>query len=210
MMELGKEDKDLHGNVPDKSGAVLILVDVINDLDFPDNEYLVRQADGLADRIVVLKKRCAAANIPIVYVNDNRGKWRSDVQEVVSQAQRDGAPGRSFARKLAPGAADYVVLKPKHSIFFATPLDLILEHLGVHIVIVAGITTNACILISAGELFVRGFRLVVPSDCVAALTHDLHQKALALMNDSFKTDTTPSDILELTYFTSASSAGIAV
>jgi len=198
METLGKEEADLHGNVPDRAGAVLVLVDVINDLDFPDNEYLVGQADALSARIIELKKRCAAANIPTIYVNDNRGKWRSDIQEVVIQSQREGAPGHSFARKLAPNAVDYFVLKPKHSIFFATPLDLILQHLGVHTVIVAGITTNACILISAGELFVRGFRLVVPSDCVAALTHDSHQKALMLMKDSFRAEVNPSYTLELT------------
>jgi isochorismate hydrolase len=111
---------DLHGNVPDRSGVVLLLVDVINDLDFPQNESLLREALPLARRILKLKQRCDAAGIPTVYVNDNRGKWRSDVREVLQQVQREGAPGREFAKMLEPAPDDYVVLKPKHSAFFAT------------------------------------------------------------------------------------------
>ena len=45
---------------------------------------------------------------------------------------------------LLPEQQDYVVLKPKHSAFYATPLDTLLEYIGVKNVILAGITTNAC------------------------------------------------------------------
>jgi nicotinamidase-related amidase len=191
------ESTDLHGNVPDRSGAVLLLIDVINDLDFPQNEYLVKQAVPLAKRICALKTRCAHAGIPAVYVNDNRGKWRSDFHSVLEAVQEPQAPGREFAHLLAPTPEDYVVLKPKHSAFLATPLDLVLQSLGVHTVIISGITTNSCVVISAGELFVRGYRLVVPRDCVEALTPEAQEHSLKLMEESYHANTSSSEKLDI-------------
>jgi nicotinamidase-related amidase len=192
-----KEASDLHGNVPDRAGAVLLLVDVINDLDFPNNEYLVQQTESLAKRILRLKRRCASSGIPTLYVNDNRGRWRSDFREVVRLCLKGSAPGKRFVRPLIPRADDYVVLKPKHSAFFATPTEVILQYLGVHTIIIAGITTNACVLISAGDVFLREFRLFVPSDCVAALSEQDQAQALKLMSVNFGAETTPSSDLDI-------------
>ena len=189
--------RDLHGNVPDHSGIVLLIVDVINDLDFPDNEQLVRHSARLADSILGLKRRCKSLGIPAIYVNDNRGRWRSDLREVIRQAGRKDAPGKQMVERLTPAPEDYVILKPKHSAFFATPLELILQHLGAHTVVTAGVTTNACVLITAGDVFLRGYRLFVPSDCVAALTQEAQMEALKIMRDNFNADTTPSTELDL-------------
>jgi nicotinamidase-related amidase len=191
------DSDDLHGNVPDQCGVVLLLVDVINDLDFPDNEELVAQSVELAKRIRALKLRCRQAGIPAIYANDNRGKWRSDAQKVIAEVQREGAPGREFARMLAPEPDDYIVLKPKHSIFLASPLDLILEHLEAHTLVLAGVTTNSCVLISAGEAFARGYRVVVPRDCVAALKSRDQGPALQLMEESYGVQTNASGDLDL-------------
>jgi nicotinamidase-related amidase len=192
-----KQHRDLHGNVPDHAGAVLLLVDVINDLDFPNNEYLVQNAADLGKRILSLKRRCTRAGIPTIYVNDNKGRWRSDIREVVSASLRKTSPGRNLVRLLAPGAKDYVVLKPKHSIFFATPLDLILQSAGAHTVILAGLTTNACVLISAAGIYMRGLRLVVPRDCVEALSPELQKAALKTLSDNFQAQISPASALKL-------------
>ena len=44
------KNSDLHGNVPDKSAVALLLVDVVNDLDFPDNAELLRTVHRMAER----------------------------------------------------------------------------------------------------------------------------------------------------------------
>lgn len=120
---------DLHGNVPDASPAVLMLVDVINDLDFPGNEDLVKHAALLGQTVATLKARCRKAGIPAIYVNDNRDKWRSDFRAVVSHCRRAESLGRPLVEALIPEPDDYIVLKPKHSAFYATPLDTILAYL---------------------------------------------------------------------------------
>jgi nicotinamidase-related amidase len=192
----GKSD-DLHGNAPDRSSVALLLIDVINDLDFPKNEELVRKSEALAKRIAALKQRCRKAGIPTIYVNDNKGKWRSDFSEVVRRCLRRNAPGRAMVKRLIPASADYIVLKPKHSAFYATPLEVLLEYIGVDTLIVAGVTTNACVMITASDAYVRGFRLFLPSDCVEALTDEEQRGALTLLEKNFGAETIPSGKLDL-------------
>lgn len=192
-----RKNNDLHGNAPDRSSVALLLIDVINDLDFPQNENLVRKSVGLAKRIAALKERCKKAGIPPIYVNDNHGRWRSDFSEVVRRCSRRTVPGRAMVKRLIPSAADYIVLKPKHSAFYATPLELLLEYIGVKAVIVAGLTTNACVMMTASDSYVRDFDLYVPRDCVAALTEEEQQSALTLMEKNFGAKTMPGDQLDL-------------
>ncbi|HEY3927049.1 MAG TPA: cysteine hydrolase [Candidatus Koribacter sp.] len=190
------DSEDLHGNVPDASGAALLLVDVINDFEFPQNENLLREAPRLQKALRRLKEHCRRAGIPTIYVNDNHGKWRSDYNAVVRWATRVDSPGRAFVQALTPELDDYIVLKPKHSAFFGTPLQAILEHLGAKSLIVAGVTANACVLLSVGDAYVQGYRILVPQDCVAALTPEAHDEALHLMEQSFGADTRAANGLD--------------
>jgi len=188
---------DLHGNAPDQSHAVLLLIDVINDLSFPDNQDLVRRSVALAKSIVKLKKRCKKSGIPAIYVNDNRGRWRSDLSAVLRHCLDTRSPGREMTKMLVPEVDDYIVFKPKHSPFYATPLQAILDSIGARVAIVAGLTTNACVLIAAGDLHVRDFRLFVPADCVAALNEREHRRSLDVMKNSFGANTGRSSRLNL-------------
>ncbi|MGH9575123.1 MAG: isochorismatase family cysteine hydrolase [Candidatus Acidiferrales bacterium] len=188
---------DLHGNVSDTSPVALILVDVINALDFPNNGYLLKHVPRLAKNISALKSRCRERGIPAIYVNDNHDKWRSERRIVIEHARRANSAGRLLTQTLLPEGDDYFILKPKHSAFYSTPLDAILSKLGTRTVILAGLTTSACILLTAGEMYVRDFKLFVPSDCVAGLNRADHLKALSLMKTSFQTDTRPYRKLNL-------------
>jgi nicotinamidase-related amidase len=190
------KNRDLHGNVPDSCTVALLLVDVINDLAFPNNRTLLAELPQLVRSLVALKERCRKLRIPTIYANDNFGKWRSNFPAVLAHCLKS-PKGHILGEQLAPTTDDYIVLKPKHSVFFATPLDILLSHLTTSTVILTGLTTNACILTSASELHVRDVNLFVPSDCVAGLTPAAHRAALGVMKKSFGADTRPSDALQL-------------
>jgi nicotinamidase-related amidase len=192
-----QKNKNLHGNAPDTCAVALLLVDVINDLSFPGNSSLLKKASRLGKNIADLKMRCKKARIPAIYANDNRDRWSSDFSKVLSHCMHRGSPGRDFVTKLIPDDADYVVLKPKHSAFYATPLDTLLSYLEVKTIILAGLTTNACILMTAGEAYVRDLNIYVPSDCVAALDDMSHKNALQLMKEGFNAKTVPSKRIDL-------------
>jgi len=183
-----EKNQDLHGNVPDKADVALLLIDVINDLEFPEGELLLQFALPMAHRIAALKKRAEAAGIPVVYVNDNFGRWQSDFSKVVAHCIEDDVRGRPIAQLLKPGENDYFVLKPKHSGFFSTSLDILLEYLGVRTLILTGVAGNLCVLFTANDAYMRDFDVVVPADCIASNTEADNNYALEQMQKFLKAD----------------------
>lgn len=165
-------------SVRHKSSAALILVDVINHFDFPDGSRLLKNALAIAPRLARLKERAARAGIPTIYVNDNFGQWRSNASKLLEFCLRAKAPGREFVERLRPADEDYLVLKPMHSAFYQSPLDLLLRHLGASTLILGGLATNSCIICTAHDADMRDFRLYVPSDCCAARSRREHQQAI--------------------------------
>src|SRR5215211_4549085 len=97
---MARESHDLHGSAPDKSEAVLLLIDVINDFDFEEGDQLLKLALPVGKKIAELKKRAKAAGIPSIYVNDNFGRWQSDFKKIVDHCSREGAKGKSFVKLL--------------------------------------------------------------------------------------------------------------
>jgi len=168
----------LYGNVPDKSPVALLLIEVINDLDFPESKLLLRHALPMAESLASLKKRAKKHGCAVIYVNDNFGRWRSDFQSLVRHCLEDDVPGQELVQLLRPSTDDYFVLKPAHSGFFSTSLDLLLQHLETKTLIVTGIATNICVLFTANDAFLRGYRVCVPRDCVAANSAKLSRAAL--------------------------------
>jgi len=192
------KNSDLHGNAPDNSPVALLLVDVINDFEFPGGAQLLRQALPAAKRIASLKSRCERSGIPAIYVNDNFGKWRSDFKKLVSHCLKDKVRGQKVAERLKPADDDYFVLKAKHSAFYSTTLDLLLEYLGVKTLILTGFTGDICILFTANDAFIRDYRLVIPRDCVASQNKTENQRALKYLERVVNADITTSTELNLT------------
>lgn len=183
---------NLHGNVPDKSEVVLLLIDVINDLDFKGNASLLRHSSVMADRIAALKTRMRRHGFVSIYVNDNFGKWQSDFAALVSHCLKPSVPGRHLAERLKPASDDYFVLKPKHSGFYGTTLHLLLQTLRARILVLAGISADRCVLFTANDAYLRDYKISIPSDCVVANSPADKKQALNLMRRVLKADVSPS------------------
>lgn len=190
-------NRDLHGMVPDQSSVALILVDVINDLDFEGSDQLLPHARKAAERIAELKRRCKARKIPVIYVNDNWGRWQSDLSKLMDHCVEHDMPGKPIVQLLAPAEDDYFVLKPKHSGFFSTTLDVLLSYLGVKTIILTGFAGNICILFTANDAYMRDFHLVVPADSCASNSEEENAQALEQMRKILKADIAPSAELDL-------------
>ena len=188
---------DLHGSAPDKSDVALLLIDVINDLDFPEANQLLRYARPMARTLLRLKERAKKSGVPVIYVNDNFGRWRSDFRRQVAHCLREKSLGRDIVSLLQPQDDDYFVLKPKHSGFFSTTLDTLLRYLGAKKLIVTGIAGNFCVLFTANDAYMRDYDLIVPSDCTVSNTAEENRQALTLMRKFLKANTRPSTKLRL-------------
>ena len=188
---------DLHGSAPDKSEVALLLIDVINDLNFPEANQLLRYARPMAKKLLRLKKRAKKAGVPVIYVNDNFGRWRSDFRRQVVHCLRESSRGHEIVALLRPDEDDYFVLKPKHSGFFSTTLETLLRYLGSKKLILTGIAGNFCVLFTANDAYMRDYDLMIPSDCTVSNTAVENRQALALMRKFLKADTRSSTKLRL-------------
>jgi len=180
-----------------RAGMALLIVDMISTWDFADGDKLARAAAAIAPRIGKLKERCADAGVPVIYVNDNRDRWRSEFRELVRVSVEQSKAGAAIAASLRPGDDDYSVLKPKHSAFYATPLDLLLRHLRVSRLIVTGVASDQCIVMSAAEARMRDYEVIVPGDCVAAQTPARNAHALRHLGEAHGIETMPSTEVKL-------------
>jgi nicotinamidase-related amidase len=191
------KNSDLHGSAPDRSPVALVLIDMINDLEFEGGTVLLEPALAAAERIAVLKREAYGAGIPVIYANDNFGRWRSDFREAVEHCLHDGVVGQPLVERLTPEPRDYFVLKPKHSAFFATTLETLLAYLGARRLILTGVATDVCVMFTAVDAYMRDFDLFVPADCVASDSREEGERALAYLRRVCQADTTPSPELDL-------------
>lgn len=196
-MAATNRNSDLHGSAPDKSEIALLLIDVINDLDFPEANQLLRSARPMARKILRLKDRAKKAGVPVIYVNDNFGRWQSDFRRQVQHCLRGDSRGHEIVALLQPEEDDYFVLKPKHSGFFSTTLETLLRYLGSKKLILTGIAGNFCVLFTANDAYMRDYELIIPSDCIASNSSAENREALALMRKFLKADTRPSTKVRL-------------
>ena len=164
-----------------KARTALLLIDFMNPLDFEGAQSLAPRALKAASRAAELKKRMRARGAPVIYANDNFGRWEADFDAVVGDCARRGGVSASMATLLAPAKRDRSVLKPRHSAFFGTPLDFLLDELGVTGLVLAGLAADSCIMFTAHDAYLRKYDLWIPSDCVASEKDAWRRDALAYM-----------------------------
>ncbi|MCU7555392.1 cysteine hydrolase [Alteromonas sp. ASW11-19] len=183
---------------PDKSKVVLIIIDMINDLEFEDGEKMLSPALEAARNIAAFKEeQLKNRSIPTIYVNDNFGKWRSDFRQLVSHVLDDGVRGEEVTRILHPDEDDYFVIKARHSGFFGTTLETLLQHLGAETLILAGLTGDMCVQFTAQDAHMRQFNLIIPPDLIVCADEKTKQTAISQMALTCKAATPCSSDINL-------------
>ncbi|MCT8000790.1 cysteine hydrolase [Sphingomonas sanguinis] len=177
--------------------AALIIIDMINDLDFEGGEQLREPAEAAARRITALRDEADAAEVPVIYVNDNFGHWHSERSSIVEHCDRKDSPGRALIAALRPRDRDYFVVKPQFSGFYATNLPVLLPQLGVSRVILTGVAADICVLFTAADAHMREYELWVPGDTVASESDSHRRWALEIMRHSMCAETRTTDELAL-------------
>ncbi|NGZ03202.1 MAG: isochorismatase [Nitrospira sp. WS238] len=173
---------------PKPTATGLLIIDMINEFTFDGAEKLFPRIEQAAQNIARLKQRVKAAGLPVLYVNDNFGKWRSDFKTLVNRCLEGDCRGKHIAELLQPEEDDYFVLKPKHSGFFATPLEVLLRYLKIQRVILTGVAGDNCVLFTAADAYMRNFDVAVPADCTISIDPDANRSALEHMRKTLKAD----------------------
>lgn len=172
--------------------TALIMLDLITDFEFEDGDVLLRHTLPVARRLAELKRRAKRSGVPVVYVNDNFGKWQEDFKTMSEHFVETRSKGHEIVGLLRPEHDDYYVLKPHRSGFYSTSLELLLRDLKAKRLIITGITTDICVLFTANDAYMRGFDLHIPSDCVAAVKPAHSKQTLDFIQRVLKADTAKS------------------
>jgi nicotinamidase-related amidase len=182
---------------PAPSRTALLVIDMINDLEFDEGKELLPHATAAARSIHALAKAARAASVPVVYVNDNYGQWHSERSLIVEHCSREGALGRDVVKSLEPDDGDYFVMKPQFSGFYSTNLPALLPRLGAQRLILTGVSADICVLFTAADAHMREYDLWVPANCVASFDPQRTRWALEIMKNSMKAEVTDSEELPL-------------
>jgi nicotinamidase-related amidase len=150
-----------------KGRAAVLALDLITDFDFPDGPAVLRSLRRRAPAIQGILDKARSRGVPVIYANDNLGPWRSDARAVIAHCTRRGRPGTAIIGPLMPAREDFIVLKPRHSAFFGTPLAVLLNDREVDTLIVIGMSAESCVWMTACDAHTRGFKLIVPLDTMA-------------------------------------------
>ncbi|WP_031520751.1 cysteine hydrolase family protein [Streptomyces sp. NRRL F-5123] len=159
--------------------AALVVIDVINTYDHPDADLLVA---SVREKLPALTRALAGARrsgTEVIYVNDNFGRWRSHHDELVDAAL--SGPHAELVEPLVPDEESLFVVKARHSVFYQTPLEYLLQQEGIGHVVLCGQATEQCVLYSALDAHIRHLEVTVLRDAVAHLHADLAEAALRMM-----------------------------
>ena len=178
-------------------GIALLMIDLVNDMAFEGADALRERTERSVDAILRLRDQADAAGVPVIYVNDNHGQWREEHSGIVAHCLRDDSPGRAIVERIAPRPHDYFVVKPHLSGFYATSLPVLLPHLGVGRVVLAGVAADICVLFTAADAHMRDYDLWIPRDAVASEGDDRTEWALDVMRKSMDAETRPTDELSI-------------
>lgn len=158
--------------------VALLLIDYVNPLDFAGANALAKRALAAARMAAIIKRRARAHRVPVIYANDNFGNWTSEFSSLIASVRSSNPRARALVDAIAPEAGDYSILKPRHSAFFGTPLEFLLDELRVTQLVIAGLVTDICVAFTANDAHLRKFDMWIPSDCSAAETPQRHRQAL--------------------------------
>lgn len=192
-----KKPSGLNENQMNTSCVAVIIIDMVNDLEFPGATNMFDAAVKVAENIACLKERARQERLPVIYANDNFGRWRSNFVDIVHYCLQSEVRGRPLAEILKPAPDDYFVLKPRHSAFYATPLEQLLSRLGCGRLILCGISGNMCVQFTACDAYMRDYELHVPKDCMASRTEAENRRSLEYMQYVLGADITSSSELNL-------------
>ncbi|XXM70985.1 isochorismatase family cysteine hydrolase [Lysinibacillus sphaericus] len=176
------------------SKKALLIIDMINTFDFDGGEELLSNTKRIVDPIRELKNKAKKDDIPVIYVNDNYGLWQDNMNDIIEVCKK--GKGGSIIEKIHPDEDDYFIVKPKHSCFFGTQLEILLHQLDVDHLILTGIAGDICVLFTANDAHMREYGVSIPLDCMASETKEDNDSAVHIIEKTIDADLTRSSEME--------------
>jgi nicotinamidase-related amidase len=173
------------------SDTAVLVIDMFNDYSHPDAEQLADNVATIIEPLAGLIKNAEASDdIDLIYVNDNHGDFTADHHAIISSARKGKRP--ELIEPLLPPPGCRILTKVRHSAFYSTALEYLLDRLKTQRVVLAGQVTEQCILYSALDAYIRHYDIVVPPDAVAHIDEELGSAALKMMESNMGAELLPA------------------
>lgn len=173
--------------MPETERSALIVTDMLNPYDHDDADLLAESAAAIVGPLARLVARARDADdVELVYVNDNHGDYTASREQLVERALHGRRP--ELVEPIAPDVDDDLLIKPRHSAFYGTPLEHLLRERGVERVILTGQVTEQCVLYTALDAYVRRLTVQVVTDGVAFIDRELHDASLRMMERNMRAE----------------------
>jgi nicotinamidase-related amidase len=176
--------------------SALLVIDMLNTYEHEDAETLAASVADVVSEIAGILERARSEDTLVIYVNDNYGDWNTSAHELAERALNGRHP--ELVEPVLPVDEAAFVIKARHSVFYATPLEYLLETHGVGRIVLTGQVTEQCILYSALDAYVRHFGVAVPRDAVAHIHEHLGRAALEMMERNMRAEITTASECRLT------------
>ncbi|MCA1024086.1 cysteine hydrolase family protein [Halobacillus litoralis] len=173
-----------------EASTALLIIDMMNTLDFDGGEDLLENALPAAEDLQSFKQKMKEQGMPVIYVNDNFGLWQDNTSDIIDVCRK--SPGEPLVELTAPDEDDFFIIKPKHSGFFGTQLEILLNQLGVSRLILSGVAGDICVLFTANDAYMREYELWVPSNLSASESRGDNDNAMKIIRRSLGAETAPT------------------
>jgi len=183
-----------------KESTAVLVVDMLNDFFKPRGKMVLDGGHVLFEPIRKLIRKARSVKVPVIYVNDShRPSLKKEDREFKKRAEHciEGTWGAQVVDELKPQNGDVIITKRRFSGFFETDLDLTLKDLQVDTVIVMGVVTNICVRSTIHDAFFRGYKVIVPRDCVMATGEREQESSLYDIETHFGDVTTSEKVIEM-------------
>jgi len=170
--------------------AAIIVIDMVND--FVTGSLKCERAPRIIPNIKRLLDLARRGGAPVIYASDAHLPGVDRELQLWPSHAVAGTRGAEVVEELRPRGGDHVLTKRRYSAFYGTGLDALLRDLGVGTLVLTGLVTNVCVQHTAADAFFRGYRLIVPEDCVEAPTEEAQRSSLDYMRSTYGCEVTTS------------------
>jgi nicotinamidase/pyrazinamidase len=162
----------------------IIVVDMLKDnLKESSRNLYLQEGRAIIPNLQKLLEEGRKGGFPIIFACDSflEGDFIFGGRMKVHSLR--GTKGAEVIDDLKPGPTDIILPKRRFSAFFKTDLDQTLRTLGVDTIVVTGITTEVCVLMTVMDGLSHDFSIILVEDCSASRSKEFHQGCLNLYRD---------------------------
>jgi nicotinamidase-related amidase len=162
----------------------VIVVDMVKDnLKKGSRHPITQEGRAILPHLQKLLKESRKRKIPVIFACDSFMEGDFIFKGKMKTHSLRGTKGSEVGDELRPGATDIILPKRRFSAFFKTDLDQTLRTLGVDTIVVTGITTEVCVLMTAMDGLCNDFSVILLEDCCASRNKEIHRTCLDLYRD---------------------------